>query len=149
SGPGTVSFGDATALSTTATFSAAGAYVLRLAASDSVLSAAADLAVTATLPDTTPPSPPTGLTATAASARRVDLSWGASNDDVGVTGYSVLRDGAPVGTSTSTSFPDAGVSPETSYSYTVTARDAAGNVSSPSDPAVVTTPVATSVLFAA
>ena len=42
-------------------------------------------------PDTTPPSTPTGLTATAASATQVNLSWTASTDNVGVTGYQVER----------------------------------------------------------
>jgi hypothetical protein len=46
SGPGTVTFGNATAASTTATFSAAGSYVLRLTASDSALMASDDVAVT-------------------------------------------------------------------------------------------------------
>jgi hypothetical protein len=46
SGPGTVTFGNANALSTTATFSAAGAYVLRLTASDSVLTSTDDVAIT-------------------------------------------------------------------------------------------------------
>ncbi len=46
SGPGTVTFGNATAVDTTATFSAAGSYVLRLTANDSALSASDDVAVT-------------------------------------------------------------------------------------------------------
>ena len=46
SGPGTVTFGNAGARATTATFSAAGSYVLRLTASDSVLTGSDDIAIT-------------------------------------------------------------------------------------------------------
>src|SRR5467141_311440 len=42
-------------------------------------------------PDTTPPTAPTNLTATAASATQINLSWTASTDNVGVTGYRVER----------------------------------------------------------
>ena len=44
--------------------------------------------------DTTPPSDPTGLTATATYKTNIDLSWSASSDNVGVTGYKIYRDGA-------------------------------------------------------
>ena len=54
SGPGTVTFGNATVLSTTATFSAAGSYVLRLTANDSALSASDDIAITVNAAATTP-----------------------------------------------------------------------------------------------
>ena len=90
--------------------------------------------------DTSPPTAPTGLSATAVSPGRVDLSWTASDDDVGVTGYKIFRDGTQVGSSTTTSFADTTALPQTSYTYTVSAFDAAGNDSPPSDPASVTTP---------
>jgi chitodextrinase len=89
--------------------------------------------------DTTKPTPPTGLTATA-SGSQVNLSWTAATDDVGVAGYDILRDGALIGTSSSTAYTDTTVSPATTYTYTAKARDAAGNVSDPSNAAVVTTP---------
>ncbi len=91
--------------------------------------------------DTTPPSVPGGLTATAVSSSKVSLSWSASTDNVGVTGYIVRRDGAPVATPTTTSFADTGLSGSTTYTYAVAARDAAGNVSSFSLGQNVTTPV--------
>ena len=48
-------------------------------------------ATTLAVPDTSPPSAPTGVTATAVSATRIDLGWTASTDDVGVAGYRVER----------------------------------------------------------
>jgi fibronectin type 3 domain-containing protein len=92
--------------------------------------------------DTTAPTAPTGLTGSAVSATRVDLSWTAATDDVGVTGYRVLRGGSQVGTSTTTSYSDLSAAPGTTYSYTVRAVDAAGNVSPDSSPVSVTTPPA-------
>jgi hypothetical protein len=96
-------------------------------------------------PDTTPPTAPTNLTATAAGTQ-VNLTWTASTDNVGIAGYDVLRDGALIGTATSTGYTDTTVSPSTTYTYTVRARDAAGNVSSPSNAATVTTGVAPTLL---
>ena len=69
---------------------------------------------TVAAPDTTPPSTPTGLTATAVSTTQINLSWNASTDNVAVTGYQVFRNGAQVGTSTTTTFSDTGLSPSTS-----------------------------------
>ena len=89
--------------------------------------------------DSIPPSTPTGLTATAVSATQINLSWNASTDNVAVTGYQVFRNGAQVGTSTTTAFSDTGLSPSTSYSYTVRAVDAAANPSGQSTPASATT----------
>jgi glucose/arabinose dehydrogenase/chitodextrinase len=89
--------------------------------------------------DTTPPSTPTGLTATAISSAQINLSWNASTDNVAVTGYQIFRNGAQVGTSTTTAFSDTGLSPSTSYSYTVRAVDAAANPSAQSAPASTTT----------
>ena len=42
-------------------------------------------------PDTQPPTAPTELTATAVSGSQINLSWTASTDNVGVTGYLVER----------------------------------------------------------
>jgi hypothetical protein len=89
--------------------------------------------------DTTPPSTPTGLTATAAGSSAINLQWNASSDNVGVTGYIVRRDGTPVATPAGTSYADTGLSAATTYSYTVAARDAAGNTSPQSDGVIATT----------
>src|SRR5437899_11900267 len=79
--------------------------------------------------DATPPSMPTGLTVAAAGSTGANLSWSASTDNVGVTGYIVRRNGVQVATPATTSFADTGLSAATTYSYTVAARDAAGNTS--------------------
>jgi alpha-tubulin suppressor-like RCC1 family protein/chitodextrinase len=92
--------------------------------------------------DTTPPTTPTGLTATAVGTGRIDLAWTASTDNVGVQGYRIYRDGSYVGTIGpvgSTSFSDTGLSASTSYTYTVDAIDAAGGASAQSSPATATT----------
>lgn len=93
-------------------------------------------------PDTSPPSTPVGLTATAVSANQVDLTWSAASDDVAVTGYDIYRDGIRIATrGVGTSYSDFGVQSATSYVYQVRARDGAGNVSPLSDPAIAVTPV--------
>src|SRR6266849_4473114 len=94
---------------------------------------------TASVADTTPPSTPTGLTGAAAGSTAANLSWSASTDNVGVTGYIVRRNGVQVATPATTSFADTGLSAATTYSYTVAARDAAGNTSPNSTSVSVTT----------
>ncbi|HEX8436869.1 lamin tail domain-containing protein [Archangium sp.] len=88
-------------------------------------------------PDTQAPTAPGALVASAVSSTEVDLSWNASTDNVGVTGYRVYRSTngsgySLAGTSTSTGFADLGLTPGTPYAYQVTAVDAAGNESTPS-----------------
>ncbi len=96
--------------------------------------------------DSGPPTAPAGLTAQATGPTQAGLSWSAANDDIGVTGYEVYRDGALVATlGNVTSFADTGLSPSTTYSYVVRALDAAGNRSAPSDPANVITPASPAV----
>lgn len=90
--------------------------------------------------DTTKPSAPTGLTATAASSTKVDLKWTASTDNVGVSKYLIQRGGTVIAEATGTTYSDTTASPNTSYSYVVMAVDAAANTSDPSNTASVTTP---------
>jgi hypothetical protein len=90
-----------------------------------------------------PPSVPTGLTATAVSSNEIDLSWNASTDSdgTGVAGYHLFRGGTQIATVTSgTSYKDTGLTPSTQYSYTVSAFDTASNESVQSSAAVATTP---------
>ncbi|KAB1990049.1 cellulase family glycosylhydrolase [Streptomyces triticiradicis] len=89
--------------------------------------------------DTTAPSTPTGLAVTGTTASSVSLSWKASTDDTGVTGYDVYRGTAKAGQVTGTSFTDTGLTAGTRYDYTVRARDAAGNTSSASASVTATT----------
>ena len=90
--------------------------------------------------DTTPPTAPTNLTASAPESNRVNLSWTASTDNVGVAGYTVYRDGSRLADTPGTSYTDSTVSANTTYSYLVRAFDTAGNYSSSSNTATVTTP---------
>ncbi|GAA3007675.1 cellulose 1,4-beta-cellobiosidase [Streptomyces sp. KhCrAH-43] len=89
--------------------------------------------------DTQAPTAPTGLTSTAKTSSSVSLSWTASSDNKAVTGYDVYRGSAKVGSTTTTSYTDSGLSASTAYSYTVKAKDAAGNVSAASSALSVTT----------
>ena len=98
-----------------------------------------ELMVTPQTPDVTPPLPPSELIGNAVSTAGVDLHWRAASDNVGVTEYTVLRDGVAVGTTSETFFFDFGLSVSMQYSYTVSAVDFAGNVSIPSVPLAVTT----------
>ena len=92
--------------------------------------------------DTTPPTVPTNVVATATSDNTVQLTWSASTDSVGVLGYDIYRNGTFVGTvnGSTTSYTDTPVTPSTTYQYTVDAYDGSNNVSQPSTAAVVTTP---------
>ena len=92
--------------------------------------------------DTQAPSVPAGLTANAASAIEADLAWQASTDNVGVTGYTIYRDNTNIATvsGSTLTYADTTAQPSTTYAYTVDAFDAAGNHSSQSSPASVTTP---------
>src|SRR5206468_23690 len=110
--------------------SAATTYSYTVAARDAAGNISPDSAsVSITIADTTPPTTPIGLTAPVAGATGANLSWSASTDNVGVTGYILRRNGVQVATPATTSFADTGLSAATTYSYTVAARDAAGNIS--------------------
>jgi len=96
--------------------------------------------------DTTPPSAPSNLVATASSSSQIGLTWTASTDDVGVTAYMIERcqgtgcsNFAPIATSTSPSFNDGSLLASTPYSYRVRASDAASNLSGYSNVATATT----------
>jgi hypothetical protein len=89
--------------------------------------------------DTTAPSAPANLSSPSHTSSSVALSWTASTDNVGVTGYQIFRNGAQVGTSTGTSFTSSGLAASTAYSFFVKAVDAAGNVSAQSNTISVTT----------
>ena len=82
--------------------------------------------------DTTAPTAPTGLTVTGTTATTVTLTWTASTDAVGVTGYDVYRGTTLVGTVAGTTYTDSGLTAGSGPTYTVRARDAAGNVSAAS-----------------
>ncbi len=89
--------------------------------------------------DTTPPSVPTGLSATAITTSSFTLSWIASTDDTAVDHYEVFLDGNAVTTTTGTAVALGGLNSGTTYAATVRAYDAAGNVSGLSTALSVTT----------
>lgn len=91
--------------------------------------------------DTTAPSAPSDLRTTAVAHDSVALAWSAATDDVGVTGYDILRDGSLVGQSSTTTWIDSTVGPSTNYGYAVQARDAAGNIG-PATPGLTVTTAA-------
>lgn len=89
--------------------------------------------------DTEAPTAVTTLAANNTTSNSTDLSWSASTDNVGVTGYDVYRNGVLLNTTTSTTFAVTGLSPETAYAFTVIARDAAGNSSATGNTVNITT----------
>jgi len=115
-----------------------------LTASNGAGSASASTTVTVSAPasDTQPPTVPVVKSVTARNATTVDLSWTASQDNVGVAGYQVLRNSAAMAAAPggATSWTDATAKPSTAYTYALKAFDAAGNYSDASVAAQVTTP---------
>jgi chitinase len=92
--------------------------------------------------DTTPPSVPTGLNSPSKTTTSVSLAWNASTDNSGgsgVAGYDVFRNGTIAGSPAATNFTVTGLTANTSYSFTVRARDNAGNASAQSAALSVTT----------
>ncbi|MGJ6965190.1 discoidin domain-containing protein [Streptosporangium sp. G11] len=94
-------------------------------------------------PDTQPPTAPGAARAVPASGTSITVGWNAATDNVGVTGYDVYREAGAtdvkVGSTAGTSFTVTGLTPSTSYSFYVVARDAAQNTSPPSGTVTATT----------
>jgi hypothetical protein len=140
---------------TTTTYSATGltastSYSFRVRANDDAgnLSSYSSTAsgTTSAAPDNTPPTAPGTPTLSVVSSNQINLTWAASTDNVGVTGYLLERcSGAScttftqIATPTTTSSSDTGLTVSTSYSYRVRATDAAGNLSGYSGTATATT----------
>ena len=87
----------------------------------------------ASVPDTQAPTVPTGLSSSNITSSSATISWNASTDNVGVTGYEVYRNGSLVNTVTSTSYNANGLTAGTTYAFTIKAKDAAGNKSTASN----------------
>ncbi|WP_043671852.1 carbohydrate binding domain-containing protein [Streptomyces xylophagus] len=97
--------------------------------------------------DTQAPTAPTGLTSTAKTSSTVSLSWGASTDNVGVTAYDIYSGSNQVLSVSGTSGTVTGLAASTAYTFTVKARDAAGNSSAASNAVSVTTSAGTGTAF--
>ncbi len=89
--------------------------------------------------DTQAPSVPSSLVASSVTQTTLTLSWNASTDNVGVTGYDVYQGNTVLGTVTSTSANITGLVASTAYNFRVRAKDAAGNVSGYSNTVNVST----------
>ncbi|QTE21517.1 GEVED domain-containing protein [Polaribacter cellanae] len=89
--------------------------------------------------DTQAPTAPTGLSASNITQTTATLSWTASTDNVAVTKYEIFNNNTSVGTVTGTSANITGLTANTSYTYTVKAKDEAENTSTPSNSVTFTT----------
>jgi hypothetical protein len=89
--------------------------------------------------DTRAPTAPSGLRSTGKTSSSVSLAWNAATDDVGVTAYDIYSGSSQVLTVSGTSATVGGLAPSASYTFTVRARDAAGNASAASNSVAVTT----------
>jgi len=132
--------------SVTWTNASAGSHTFKAVATDNnnavTSSATVSVTVTASSNDTTPPSVPGGLASPSKTATTVNLVWSAATDNSGgsgVAGYDVYRNGSLVGSPSATQYTDGGLTASTAYSYTVRARDNAGNASAQSGSISVTT----------
>ena len=104
----------------------------------SVASNAVSVTTSAIVVDTTAPTAPT-LSASGTTSSSTSLSWSGATDNIGVTGYDVYRNGTLLASTTSTTYSVTGLTASTTYSFTVKAKDAAGNVSVASNAVSVTT----------
>jgi hypothetical protein len=118
-----------------------GQHVITAKAYDASGNSSTSVGVTINPNDTIAPSIPTGLTAQVLSSNQINLTWNSSTDNISVADYDIYRDGSKVGSSATTSFTDSGLSPGTTYSYNITAKDTSGNVSSFSNTVWATTDV--------
>jgi hypothetical protein len=114
-------------------------YIKPLSSTGTAGPASNTVTVTTPAPDTTKPTTPGSLTSPSQTQTSINLSWGAATDNVGVVGYRVYQVGGNkrnqfttlLTTTTNTTYTVTGLNKGTSYSFYVTAIDAAGNESVP------------------
>jgi len=99
-------------------------------------------------PDTQAPSTPTNLMSSNLTYNSVDLTWNASNDDIGVTSYKIYQNSVFIGSTPTTSYSITGLSSNTNFNFYVVAYDAANNSSNNSNNVTITTPEAPTFLIA-
>jgi len=105
----------------------------------SISSNVVNVTTSAVAGDTTAPSTPTSLTASGTTQTTTSLSWTASTDNVGVTGYDIYSGASLLGNVAGTSANITGLVASTAYTFSVRAKDAAGNTSASSNVVAVTT----------
>lgn len=117
------------------------AYRYIIKAHDAAGHSAASAALTASTKalDLLQPTKPYDLTVSDTGINTIDLSWSASSDNLGVSGYLIYRDAILIGVTGGTSFKDRDLRPNTTYTYTVKAKDHALQVSTASDAVQATT----------
>ena len=96
------------------------------AANSSVASTTVN-ATTAGTTDTVAPTAPTSLIASGTTSTTTNLSWTAATDNTAVTGYDVYQGATLKATVTTTTYAVTGLTASTAYSFSVKAKDAAGN----------------------
>lgn len=92
------------------------------------------------------PTAPT-LAASGTTSTTTNLSWSGATDNVGVTGYDVYQGSSMIGSTSSASYTVTGLTPSTTYSFNVKAKDAAGNTSASSNTVSVTTSAGSTVSY--
>ncbi|WP_456423215.1 fibronectin type III domain-containing protein, partial [Lutibacter sp.] len=92
-----------------------------------------------TSPDTQAPTAIIDLSSSNTTSTTTDLAWSAATDNVGVTSYEIFKDGVFLASSATNTYSVTGLTASTSYNFTVYAKDAAGNTSTVSNTATVTT----------
>jgi hypothetical protein len=97
--------------------------------------------------DTVAPTAPTNLVASGTTVSSTNLSWTAATDNIAVTGYDVFRGTILIGSTATTTFSATGLTAATAYSFSVKAKDAAGNISVSSNVVNVTTLTGTIVTY--
>ena len=123
--------------------------VVAVDGANNVSAASSPASATTQAVDAAPPSVPANLAASSTVPGQIGLSWSASTDNSGaVAGYRVYRDDTNVATTLATNATDTGLAPSTTYTYTVSAFDASGNVSPQSSSVSATTMTASSGLVA-
>ncbi|WP_082926972.1 glycosyl hydrolase family 18 protein [Paenibacillus tuaregi] len=100
---------------------------------------ATELGSSSTPVDTTAPTIPSNLISPSQSSNSITLKWDPSQDNVGVTGYDIYQGNTRLTRTTGTTYTVNGLTPQTSYTFTVKAADAAGNISAASTPLTVST----------
>jgi hypothetical protein len=113
-----------------------GSYSIQAKVVDNLVAVHAASANVTDVVDSTPPTAPTNLKAIV-KRNRVQLSWGAASDNVGVSSYAIWRNNVQIGSTTGTSYMDGSARSGVTYTYDAVARDKAGNVSAASNSVTV------------
>jgi len=117
---------------TSPTGTSTGSYSVQAKVLDNLVAVHAASASVTDVVDSTPPTAPTNLNPTV-RASKVQLSWGAASDNVGVSKYAIWRNNVQIGSTTGTNYTDGSTTSGVTYTYYVVALDKVGNVSAPSN----------------